>query len=310
MPDSRRFRAATLALLVPAAVGMTGCSVDYYADRIIEPNAWVGKADQALLGTGPQLLAVAKITAHKRIAAGDGTEIDTWLIAASPFRTTFMPPRGTVVFLHGLGDSKARYWRLARRMSDLGYDAVLLDFRAHGRSGGKYVTWGAREKYDVKSVVSALLAEEAISAPIYVFGHSMGAAVAVMYAAIDPRCRGVLAVAPYRDARSVTRRVVPMMSDEKFEQAWHRAGEKARFDPSQTSTVDAAAELRCPLVVVHGGADSIVPEDHGRAVYEAAAAPKRLVVVPLAGHVSVVLAREKWVADQIHALATDPPRKN
>ena len=48
-------------------------------------------------------------------------------------------------------------------------------------------------------------------------GHTgVGAATAVQYAAIDPRCRGVVAAAPYADLRSVAKSHVPLMSKKSF----------------------------------------------------------------------------------------------
>jgi hypothetical protein len=54
--------------------------------------------------------------------------------------------------------------------------------------------------------------------------------------------------------------------------------------PNAYPTLDRIRRLRAPLLVIHGDRDEIVPVSHGRALFEAAAEPKSLHVVPGAGH--------------------------
>ncbi len=285
-------------LAVLAAAVLPGCSVDYYANRLLRQDTSPGKARLAMLGSDDQLIKCGVIDSHRRIAAQDGVEIDTWVINAR-----YGPPRGTVVITHGICDSKAGYLRLGERLSCMRFDVVLLDLRAHGHSGGEYVTFGALEKHDVKCVMDALSADGTIHRPIYAFGVSMGAAIAIQYAAIDPDCAAVMAVAPYADGPSVTRRFVPMMSDEKFQAVWKRAGEIAGFDPNETSTVNAAKNLHKPLLVVHGKIDNVVPYSQGQAVVEAAGRNAMLITVDWAGHSTILAGREAWFADELEKLA-------
>ena len=285
---------------------LTGCAdtggTDFYARRLLQRTAIPGKTRLALAGSVQKLLGERRIDEHLRVPVAKGIELDVWLIRARG-RDADAPPRGTVLLVHGMWDSKARFFGLGERLAADGFDAVLPDLRAHGRSTGQYVTYGALEKHDLKALVDGLHAEARVGGPLYVFGVSMGAAIAVRYAAMEPRCRGVLAVAPYKNARAVVRRLVPLMSQEKYDAVWARAAEIAGFDANDTSTTDAAAKLRCPLLVVHGRLDSLVPYSHGKAVYEAAPQPKELITVPWAGHSTILAAREKWFAEQIARLA-------
>jgi len=55
--------------------------------------------------------------------------------------------------------------------------------------------------------------------------------------------------------------------------------------------------LGAPLLVIHGERDEIVPAAHGRALYDAAPEPKRLLVLPGAGHNDILAgAGEEWAA--------------
>jgi len=290
-----------ILITLHAVVGLlAGCSTEHYAQVLLTPHAQPGKWNQNRFASGEEMVRKGEISAHRRVAADDGVEIDVWVLRGEDFGAT--PTGATVLLLHGRMDSKAHYYALAKRLAGMGHHAVLLDHRAHGRSGGDVLTWGAKEKVDARTVIDSLLAEGLISDRVYVFGHSMGAATAVMYAAIDPRCRGCVAVAPYMDARSVTRRFVPLMSDAKFEAVWQLAARKAGFDPDEASVLRAAVRLQCPLLVIHGAADPLCPYGHGRAVYEVCPAPKQIVSFPLTGHVSILLAGEKWFAGKIDAV--------
>ena len=83
--------------------------------------------------------------------------------------------------------------------------------------------------------------------------------------------------------------------------ALNRAGEIAGFDPDEASTVRAAASLQCPLVLVHGWWDIVVPYQHSQAILHAARPPKKLIRQVLQGH-GADFRREKWLVRQIESL--------
>jgi pimeloyl-ACP methyl ester carboxylesterase len=297
--------AAIVAILLVGAFG-AGCQSDYYARGLVEYDTTYGKLALTLTGTGDQLVGQKRIDGCLGIEGADKTPIDVWVLSARP--AADQPgPSGTVLLLHGLLDSKATYLPLGERLAKMGYDVVLTDLRAHGRSGGRYVTYGSLERQDAKAVVDALLAGGKVHAPIYAFGVSLGAATAIQYAAIEPKCKGVMAMAPFKDARSITRRIIafraPMMSNTDFERTLARAGKIGHFDPNDASALQAIGKLHCPILLVHGLLDTTVPLEHSEALYAAAKDPKQLVVVPWAGHASLLLAREAWIADQIDSMA-------
>jgi len=217
--------------------------------------------------------------------------------AAAPTAPDNAP--GTVLILHGLWDSKGRFFRLGELLARRGFDVVLPDLRRHGDSTGGFTTYGALEKRDMLALMTSLRAAGEVRGPLWVFGFSMGAATAVQYSALDPLVRGAVAVAPFADGRSITKRLAPLMSRRKFDAVWTRAAEIAGFDPDDTSTVEAARRLHCPLIVVHGRLDLIVPYSHGRAVFEAAPQPKRLYTIGWAGHPALLLKGRRGFADRI-----------
>ena len=303
----RRMIRHPLSILLLLALAVVGCQNDRYARQLVQFDTGYGKVSQTLTGTPEQLIEQKRIDMHRRVTMDDKIVIDAWVIKAAPPSDQFTTSSGTVVVLHGLLDSKAGYLSLGQRLSKLGYDVILIDLRAHGASGGQYVTYGAMEKNDVKAVVDALLKESAARPPVYAFGVSLGGATAIQYAAIDPRCKGVMAIAPYADARDIAKWMMalsaPLMSNAEFDATLDQAGKLAHFNPAEVSSVEAAKKLTCPLLLVHGQLDGIVPVDQSQAVYDATKSPKQLIIVPWAGHKTIMLAREDWVAEQIDHLA-------
>jgi hypothetical protein len=276
-----------------------GCQTDDYARRIIAPETTGGRTWMSVAGSGDQLVQQKRIDMCRRIPAPDKTEIDVWVLKAQG------TSRGTVVILHGLGESKGMhpYFGAAQRLQQRGYDVVLADLRAHGRSDGKYVTYGAMEKNDVKAVVDALLKEGAVDERIYVFGATLGGTVAIQYAAIDPRCRGVLALTPYKGIAGARVWMPVWMNDQDFQKVLTRAGEIGEFNPAEASCVEAARKLKCPLVLVHGLIDLVVPFENSQAIFDAANEPKKLLAVtPGLERAALLTFFEDWIAEKMDLL--------
>jgi pimeloyl-ACP methyl ester carboxylesterase len=302
---------------------------DFYAMHLLCHSRLPGRLRLAHIGTAEDLLAARRIDKHIRFSPAEGVELDVWLIRGRPGDPSPLtgeggpkgrgrvtdsskahdanfsaapsdrPCPGTVLILHGLWDSKARFFPLGELLARRGFDVVMPDLRRHGDSTGGYTTFGSLEKHDMLALMTGLRAAGDVRGPLWVFGFSMGAAITVRYAALDPLVRGAVAAAPFSDAKTITRRTVPLMSDRKFDAVWARAAGIAGFDPADTSTVEAARSLRCPLIVIHGRLDLIVPHSHGRAVFEAAPQPKRFYSVGWAGHPALLLKGRRWFADRI-----------
>ncbi len=296
-----------LALIVVALLIGTGCQNDYYARQIVQPNTTPGRIIQAVTGDGQRRIQQGKIDLHRKIIGQDGVALDVWVIRAkgNPAQT-----KGTALLLHGISESKASipYPGMGKRLAQAGFDVVLVDLRAHGQSKGKYITFGAKEKYDIKAVMDSLSSDGQITEPFYPFGTNLGGAVAIQYAAIDPRCKAVMAVSPFKDATSIAWRIckfnAPTMSMDHFHEVLDLAAKMADFDPDEASTLKAASKLDIPLVLIHGILERTVPMESTRAVYDAAAGPK-LLETPDLEQVFMLAVLEDWLANKLISLAND-----
>lgn len=93
-----------------------------------------------------------------------------------------------VVYLHGNGSCRVEAEVLFDHILPYGMSVFSLDFSGSGRSDGEYISLGVYEKHDVEAVVNYLSSCDYVSS-IALWGHSMGAATATMYAGlVDPSC--------------------------------------------------------------------------------------------------------------------------
>jgi len=282
---------------------LAGCTVDQYAHMVLEQDTSWGRIAEKMAGTSEQLVKAGKISWARRLTMPDDVQIDVWGLGAAAGEDA----PGTVLVLHGLTDSKVSYLPMARMLAEKGFDVVLPDLRAHGRSTGKYVTFGALESRDLRHVMDSLLAENAVREPLYVFGASMnlGGSTAIIYASRDPRVRGVVAVAPSRSFRATVGRFqyTKLLDAAKLDRIAERAGNLGGFTPDEASALRAIAKVHCPVLLIHGKLDMFTPVADSEALYDAAHQPKELQVISWAGHLGMVIGQEAKMVKEIERVA-------
>jgi len=207
------------------------------------------------------------------------------------------PSRGhshaTVLVLHGIRDSAWSQLGVGRTLARRGYRAVLVDLRGHGQSSGKWLTYGVVEARDLSRVLDALHAQDLLVGAVGVAGFSYGGAVALQLAGRDPRISAVASVDTFTSLHDVVplyvRRIVPLLgrliTRRQIDDALARAGRTAGFDPRQASPLLALPHTRAAVLLIHGTADRHIPPSHARALFAAApAARRRLVLIAGADH--------------------------
>lgn len=194
-----------------------------------------------------------------RPTAEDGVRLHGWYVPG--------PRPVTVFWCHGnAGNISHRLENLRLLRERLGVGTLLFDYRGYGASDGTPSEVGT---YRDARAFRAWLRARTPGAPLVVyFGRSLGAAVATQLAAEDPPSALILET-PFTSVRAMANGTLP------------GAGYlfRTRYD-----TLRRIAEVRAPLLVLHGDADEVVPFHHGRAVFEAAREPKRFVRIPGARH--------------------------
>ena len=220
---------------------------------------------------------------ENHLEVGDGMMLATFYVPSTTL------PRANLVILHGKDSAKEAYLEYLPELTPYGYNLLLYDARAHGRSGGTTTTFGYREREDVATAVR-YLRHLAPGLPTGVFGHSMGGAVALQamsqYADID---FGIVESA-FAHLGDITHayacRDTGLPLPRAFTDALlDRAERIAGFRHRDVEPERAARSVRQPVLIVHGEADRSIDVDNGRRLYAALAGPvKELYVVPGAGH--------------------------
>ena len=206
--------------------------------------------------------------------SGEGVRLAGWTCLCSGQR------RGTVIYLHGVADNRASAAGVIDRFGRRGFDVVAYDSRAHGQSEGDVCTYGFFEKEDLRRVMDIVPA-----GPIVLLGTSLGAAVALQQAARDHRVAAVVAAEPFSDLWTVaTERAPFFFTSGVIARAFALAERQGQFKIDAVSPAAAAAGITIPVLLIHGAADTDTSPDHARRVYARLAGPKRLILVPDAGH--------------------------
>lgn len=186
-----------------------------------------------------------------------------------------------------------------------GNNLLLIDQRAHGESEGGTITFGIMERYDCLEWIK--FANERIpDGEIFLFGISMGAATVLMASELDlpDNLRCIVADCPYSSPEQIIRRVIREMHlPTCIAFPLLRLGGRifGGFDICSASPVEAVRRTRVPILLVHGEADSFVPCDMSREIYEACASPlKKRITFPQADHgVSFLTDRDRYMREVI-----------
>lgn len=115
------------------------------------------------------------------IATRDGIELHLhrWQAAAM-----FPTPLARIALVHGLAEHARRYDAFALRLNAAGIELIAPDLRGHGKSPGERVWIESFDDYllDTDALVSAAQTTAPLKIPLFLMGHSMGGAIAALYA--------------------------------------------------------------------------------------------------------------------------------
>ncbi|MEW5799247.1 MAG: alpha/beta hydrolase [Bacteroidota bacterium] len=210
--------------------------------------------------------------------------------AISLLNAWFIPaknPKATIIYLHGVGDNKMSGLLLANVFYRHNFNVLLYDSRAHGESGGKYCTYGYHEKHDVQIAIYEAL-KKFPQCKIGVFGTSMGAAVALQAASIEPRITAVVAEASFATLRQITvdyqKRLLRLPWHFLRNIAMKRSEIIARFKHREVSPIEAVKNIRVPILFIHGKDDTFIKYQYSEEMYAVANEPKELWLIDKAHH--------------------------
>ncbi|OUN36922.1 alpha/beta hydrolase [Massilimicrobiota sp. An80] len=193
-----------------------------------------------------------------------------------------------VILVHGYKSSNENMMSYGSEYYDNGYNVVLPDNRAHGKSDGTYIGMGWLDKDDIACWVNWVI-EKDPQAQIILHGVSMGGAT-VMMASGDrlPQVVGYIEDCGYTSVWDIFASEL----DKRFSLPTFLvldisnfiAKIKAGYDFKEASSVDQIQKANQPMLFIHGAKDDFVPLEMVYEVYDAYPTTKELYIVEEAGH--------------------------
>ena len=180
------------------------------------------------------------------------------------------PGAPLLLYLHGARwDVRGSAHRM-RRMHELGFAVLGIDYRGFGQSSAALPS----ETLALEDARAAWdwLGRQDTAARRYVFGHSLGGAVAVQLAEGNAQLAGLMLEGSFTSILDVLG---------TFKWGWLPVSAliTQRFDSGRR-----IAQVQAPVLVVHGSQDQLIHPDLGRALFALAAEPKRFVLVEGGSH--------------------------
>lgn len=200
-------------------------------------------------------------------------------------------PKRVLVAMHGWRSSWVNdFGMIADFWNEQNCSVLYVEQRGQNNSGGEYMSFGLKERYDCRDWTNWVNERVGGSLPIYLVGISMGAATVLMTTGLElpDTVHGVVADCAYTSPHAIWKHVVEnnMHMIYGFHEAMINNICKKRFDSTSKdcSTVDALKQTTIPALFIHGTDDKFVPIRMTYENYMACASPKRLLVVPGAAH--------------------------
>jgi uncharacterized protein len=211
--------------------------------------------------------------------AADAQHIHAWWWPAEN------PNAPAVLYLHGARWSLTGQVFRLEQLRDFGFSVLAIDYRGFGKSDGDLPS--EKTVYeDAHAAWSWLVAQQPDPARRFIYGHSLGGAVAVdLAAALSDQADSISGGAAHRAPAGglIIESTFTTLADMAREvtYSWVPVGLllSQKFD-----SIGKMSKVKMPVLVVHGAADRFVPSRFSRQLYDAATTPKQLLMVEGGSH--------------------------
>jgi alpha-beta hydrolase superfamily lysophospholipase len=221
------------------------------------------------------------------VSARDGAILRAWYARPN------QPNGQSVILLHGMADNREGVAGYASMFLRRGYAVLLPDSRAHGESGGALPTYGVLERNDVRQWAAWL--HQGAQGCEYLFGESMGAAIAIQASAVTPGLCAVAAESSFATFREIANDRISQMTGLGLwfpltvgglarETAIAHIDLRDRVNLADASPLQAIRQSRVPALLICGTADDNIPMRHSQELFRAGASHAELWIVQGARH--------------------------
>lgn len=224
---------------------------------------------------------------HDTVAEINGSRLNAMYIY-SPVRSNRV-----AVLIHGYKDCNAMMLQVGYIYWHLGYNLLLPDLYAHGKSEGDHIRMGWLDRLDVMKwmeIANEKFRADSASTQMVVHGISMGAATAMCISGekLPPYVKCFVEDCGYTSVHDEFAHELkdmfglpsfPLLNIASTLCRW-----KYGWDFEEASPLEQVKKCRLPMLVIHGTDDDFVPTSMARPIYDAKPQPKQLYMAQGSAH--------------------------
>ncbi|MBW3585233.1 MAG: lysophospholipase [Cyanobacteria bacterium 0813] len=182
-----------------------------------------------------------------------------------------------VLYLHGNGSNVGANVEHANRFHRLGLSVLVIDYRGYGKSQGDFPS-ESQVYEDAQLAWDYLVKQRGVNPnQIYIYGHSLGGAIAIDLAVGHPEAAGLIVEGSFTSTRAMV----------NFQKGLFWMFPIDLLLTQRFNSISKVDRLQMPVLFIHGTADNIVPVEMSKKLFDAAPEPKQLYIVPGGGHTNV-----------------------
>ena len=202
---------------------------------------------------------------------------DIKVAANEPVRVLRSPK--TILYFYGAAGNKGFRYQVAKfeGLRKLGFSVLVIDYRGFGKSEGKQYPNESQFYQDSQTAWNYLTKERQIRPEdIVIYGESLGGAIAIDLATKHPEAGGLIVQSSFTSMAKTIKH--------------HNLFSLFPIDLLLTQRFNSISKvpfLKVPTLFIHGTTDTVVPSRMSQELYDAAPVPKKLSLIPNAGHFDI-----------------------
>ena len=178
-----------------------------------------------------------------------------------------------LLYLHGSALNIQSNITHAKRFYQMGFSVFLVSYRGYGKSDGAFPS-EVKVYADARSAWNYLVDQKGIEARnIFIYGHSLGGAVAIQLALNHPDAGGVIVESTFTSIADMARRISKYRIF-PLDLIVHQ-----RFD-----SISKVGRMQIPVLYIHGTADTYVPPEMSRKLFDHTVSSKQIKLIDGGGH--------------------------
>lgn len=198
------------------------------------------------------------------LSTGDGEHINALF-----FRGT---GNDVILYFHGNAGDLSGWQFVAEDFIVLGYNFLIIDYRGYGKSSGVISEDGLY--LDATAAFEYLIDKGFSRENIILYGRSVGSGIAVDLAS-KQSCKGLVLESPFSSLKKLANEKLPFFFPSLFM--------RYSFD-----NIQKINEVKCPLILIHGVNDTLIPINHSELLYRKFTGKKKMIAIPGASHNDIV----------------------